>query len=53
MLAGLEEQKVGKALEFANKKGISRVVILGEDEAAKGIYKIKNMSDSSEKEAVL
>lgn len=50
VLAGLEEQKVGKALEFANKKNIAQVVILGEDEAKKGIYKIKNMADGSEKE---
>ncbi|MFA6194471.1 MAG: histidine--tRNA ligase [Patescibacteria group bacterium] len=52
VLVGLEEQKVGKALEFANKKNISQVIIMGEDEVAKGIYKIKNMGDSSEEEFV-
>lgn len=50
VLTGPEEQKVGKALEFANKKNISQVVILGEDEAAKGIYKIKNMASGAERE---
>lgn len=50
VLVGLEEQKISKALEFANKKKIARVVILGEDEAAKGIYKIKDMSGGGEEE---
>ena len=48
VLAGLEEQKIGKALEFANKKGITQVVIMGEDEAKQGKYKIKNMTSGSE-----
>ena len=50
ILVGLEEQKVGKALEFANKKKISQVIIYGSDEAEKGIYKIKNMLNSQELE---
>jgi histidyl-tRNA synthetase len=49
VLASLEEQKIGKALEFANKKGINKVVILGEDEAEKGVYKIKDMKSGEEK----
>lgn len=49
ILLGLEEQKVGKALEFANKKGLAGVVILGEDEIAQGIYKIKDMVSGEEK----
>ena len=53
VLAGLEQQSIGKALEFANKKNISQVIILGEDEAAQGIYKIKNMANGSEKEFTL
>ena len=48
VLAGLEEQKIGKALEFANKKKITHVVILGEDEASQGIYKIKDMGNGQE-----
>ncbi|MDP2944172.1 MAG: histidine--tRNA ligase [bacterium] len=50
VLTGSEEQKVGKALEFANKKNISQVVILGEDEVTKGIYKIKDMVSGAERE---
>lgn len=49
ILVGLEEQKVGKALELANKKGITKVIIFGEDEASKGVYKIKDMSSGEEK----
>jgi len=50
ILVGLEEQKVGKALEFANKKNIPQTVILGEDEVKKGIYKIKDMASGAESE---
>ncbi len=50
---GLEVAKVGKALEYANKKGISQVIIFGDDEAAKKIYKIKNMKSGSEKKVKL
>jgi histidyl-tRNA synthetase len=50
VLVGLEEQKIGKALEFANKKKINKVVILGEDEAKAGKYKVKDM-DSGEESA--
>lgn len=53
ILVGLEEQKIGKALELANKKNISQVIIFGADEAAKGIYKIKNMAKGEEKEIKL
>jgi histidyl-tRNA synthetase len=49
ILVGLEEQKIGKALEFANKKKISQVIIYGSEEAEKGIYKIKNMLSGQEK----
>ena len=48
VLLGLEEQKIGKALEFANKKKISKVVILGEDEIEAGKYKIKDMKSGEE-----
>lgn len=48
VLAGLEEQKIGKALEFANRKDITKVIIVGEDEAAKNVYKIKNMASGEE-----
>jgi histidyl-tRNA synthetase len=49
ILSGLDEQKIGKALEFANKKNISQVIIFGSDEAKQGIYKIKDMKSGSEK----
>lgn len=49
ILSGFEEQKVGKALDFANKKGIDKVVIFGEDEEKKGVYKIKDMKSGEEK----
>lgn len=48
VLVGFEEQKIGRALEFANKKGINKVVILGEDELAQGVYKIKDMESGQE-----
>ncbi len=49
VLCGLEEQKVGKALEFANKKEIAKVVIFGKDEEDKGLYKVKDMESGEEK----
>ncbi len=53
VLTGLEEQKIGKALEFANKKGIAKVVIYGADEAREGKYKIKDMRSGEENVASL
>jgi len=49
ILAGIEEQKIGKALEFANKKGIKKVIIFGEDESNKSVFKIKDMESGKEK----
>ncbi|MFA5155479.1 MAG: histidine--tRNA ligase [Patescibacteria group bacterium] len=51
VLVGLEEQKIGKALDFANKKQIRYMVILGTDEASQGRYKIKDMGSGEEKTA--
>jgi len=48
VLVAYEEQKLVKALSFANKRNITKVVILGEEEFAKGIYKIKNMLNAKE-----
>ncbi len=50
---GLEVTKVGKALEYANKKGISRVIILGADELQSKVYKIKDMATGREKKIKL
>ncbi len=45
---GLEVQSLGKALEYANKKGISYVVILGEDEVSRREYIVKDMSSGEQ-----
>jgi histidyl-tRNA synthetase len=50
IVAGLEEQKIGKALDFANKKKIAKVIIFGTEEKAKGIYKIKDMENGGQEE---
>jgi len=49
VLVGLEEQKISKALEFANKKNITKMVILGSEEAKQGSYKIKDMKSGEER----
>ncbi|HZJ41293.1 MAG TPA: histidine--tRNA ligase [Candidatus Saccharimonadales bacterium] len=51
IFAGLEEQKITKALEFANKKGFDKVIIFGEDEKQKHKYKIKDMKTGKEQVA--
>ncbi|HZJ41737.1 MAG TPA: ATP phosphoribosyltransferase regulatory subunit, partial [Patescibacteria group bacterium] len=43
VLSGLEVQKITKALEFADKKKIAKVIIFGSTEEEAGIYKIKDM----------
>jgi len=50
---GLEVMKIGKALEYANKKGLAQVIIFGEDEANGKFYKIKDMKTGSEKKIKL
>ncbi len=50
---GLEPEKITKALDFANKKKIAKVVILGEDEKKRGVYKIKDMNSGEEREEKL
>jgi histidyl-tRNA synthetase len=47
---GLEVSKISKALEYANKKGFNKVIILGDKEYKKGKYKIKNMLSGEESE---
>lgn len=49
ILLGLQKQKINKALEFANKKKIEKIIILGGDEYQKGIYKVKDMTTGKEK----
>jgi len=48
VILGLEVVKIGKALEFANKSNLSKVIIFGDDEQAAGIYKIKDMATGEE-----
>jgi histidyl-tRNA synthetase len=53
VIIGLEVQRLGKALEFADKKKIEKVVIFGEDEKSRGVYKIKDMRTGEEEEVKL
>jgi len=48
VLFAFEPQRPGKALEFANKQGINKVVIFGNDEKIAGEYKIKDMENGEE-----
>lgn len=50
---GLEEQRLGKALEWANKKEYDFTVIVGENEINKGGYTIKNMETGEQVELKL
>ena len=40
--------KIKKQLDYANKKGIDFVIIIGEDELKKDIFKVKDMSKGEE-----
>ena len=46
--AGLKKEAISKALSFANKNDIDKVIILGDDEYKKGIYKVKHMDSGKE-----
>lgn len=45
----LQDQKLGKQIEYANKKGIPLVAIIGPEESAQGVVKLKRMTDSAER----
>ncbi len=45
---GLELQKIAKALDFANKKEMNKVIILATKEKEKNVYKIKDMLTGKE-----
>ena len=45
--------KLKKQLNYANKKGIPFVVLIGQDEIKKGIYTLKNMITGEQIEAEL
>ncbi len=53
IFAGLEEQKITKALDFANKKDFNKFIIFGDDEYKKGIYIIKDMKTGQQIEELL
>ena len=42
------DNKIKKQMDYANKKGINYVVIIGEDELKNSIFKIKDMSNGVE-----
>ena len=44
-----ESEKLEKQLKYADKKGIPFVVIIGPEEAAKGVVKLKDMKARTEK----
>ncbi|MCA9387388.1 ATP phosphoribosyltransferase regulatory subunit, partial [Candidatus Dojkabacteria bacterium] len=50
---GLEVQKMGKALDYANKKNIGNVVLFGEMEKEKGEYIIKNMQNGEQSSVMI
>lgn len=43
-----QNTRLDKQLKYADKKGIPYVVIIGAEEQAKGIYKVKNMQTGAE-----
>ncbi len=45
---GLDVIKISKALDYANKSNITKVIILGSDEFDKGGYKVKDMVSGKE-----
>jgi histidyl-tRNA synthetase len=48
VLFAFEPQRPGKALEFANKQGIAKVIIYGPEEKLAKQYKIKDMESGEE-----
>jgi histidyl-tRNA synthetase len=47
---GLEEQKFGKALEYANRKSFDFVILIGADELLKNIYLEKDMKTGEQRQ---
>lgn len=45
-----EEQKLGKSLSMASRKGARFAIIVGENEIASGKYTVKRLADSEQKE---
>lgn len=49
---GFTVEKIGKSLKYSNRKGYKKVVLYGDFEAEKGIYKVKDMESGEENEIV-
>lgn len=49
VILGLEEQKLGKSLDYANKTGVKFVVLFGEEEESRGEYVVKDMTSGEQK----
>lgn len=49
VLTALSKKKLNKAIQYANKKGFSHIVIFGEQEKEKGVYTLKNLKEGTEK----
>ena len=45
-----EAEKIGKQFKYADAKGIKKVVVIGSDEIAKGVYKLKDLETGIETE---
>ena len=43
------DKSIGKAMEYADSKGVRRVVFVGKDEVAKGKFKVRDMESGVEK----
>jgi histidyl-tRNA synthetase len=44
----MQDRALGKQFEYANKKGVPMVAILGSDEIAAGVVKLKRLGDGTE-----
>ncbi len=43
------DKSIGKALDYANAKGVEKVVFVGAEEVKKGKFKVKDMKSGEEK----
>ncbi len=50
---GLEEERIGNALSYANSRGIPFVILFGEEEKSKRVYQLKNMDSGDQTEIKL
>ncbi len=50
LVTGLEESGLMKAFDFGEKRGMSYVIIFGEEENSKRIYKVRDLKTREEKE---